>query len=582
MTAVPEGVRFPAPDHPSRPIDTHPVTRLATDALLEGYHDYAEAFRRLTGSAVERFEAAEWDGLGADAEARLLLYPKAVARLVVRLGQLSLWQAIPLPLVRRRFATAVASRPDADIALTFYNSAVRRLQGTVGVDQAIEFLDLEPAPWPGEPELRHRPIEHQGELAPAIGEALDSLGFFRFSDRKREAAKIAARLRRDRPDVEHGGDLAWIPAPFVRNRRAFLIGRLTTTHEAGPVVVALVHGADGLIAEAVVDTADDASIVFGFTRSYFQTEVRNPRATVGFLRSLLPTKRIDELYTVIGYHRHGKREFYQELHRTLADPDIRFEPIEGTPGMVMIAFVLRPMNAVFKVIRDRALPPKLVTRREVMAKYRFVFLKEHGGRLADTQEFEGLALPKRAFSPSVEAELVEQAKETLRDGGDQWILRHLYTERRMTPLDVFLRSAPANLAEAAVVDFGRAIKELAGINVFPGDLLAKNFGVTRHGRVVFYDYDEICSIADCRFRTMPAPRSFDDEIAAEPWFSVRDNDVFPEEFERFIRFPEPLHQRFRSHHRDLFSADFWNGIRHRVLSGETTEPPPYGPEHLLR
>jgi isocitrate dehydrogenase kinase/phosphatase len=356
---------------------------------------------------------------------------------------------------------------------------------------------------------------------------------------------------------------------------------LDTALTSGPVVLSLAHGPAGLQPEALVTTVDDASIVFGFTRSYFQVDVERPSAAVSFLHSLLPTKRIDELYTVIGHHRHGKREFYQTLHRALADPDATFEPVEGVRGLVMICFALRPMNAVFKVIRDRAVPPKQTTPKEVKAKYQFVFLTEHGGRLADTQEFAGLSLPKRAFAGPVEEELRREARDTVRDEGDHLAFAHLYTERRMTPLDVYLRTASRDAARAAVVDFGQAIKDLAGLNIFPGDMLAKNFGVTRHGRVIFYDYDEICRLTDCTFRSLPTARSYEDEVAGEPWFSVRDSDVFPEELEPFVRFPDPLHEAFLERHADLFLPAYWNDARGRVEAGVITEPPPYRPEHLL-
>jgi isocitrate dehydrogenase kinase/phosphatase len=323
-------------------------------------------------------------------------------------------------------------------------------------------------------------------------------------------------------------------------------------------------------------------MVFGFTRTYFQVDLDAPRRVVAFLRSLLPGKRIDELYTVLGYHKHGKREFYQALVRTLRQPGARFERAEGVRGMVMVVFALPPMNVVFKVIKDRADPPKTVTRREVIEKYRFVFGQEYGGRLADTQEFEDLSLPREAFPAEVREELLTQAAESVRESGDWLVFDHLYTERRMTPLDLYLRQAPPDHAERAVIDFGRAIKELAGINVFPGDMLAKNFGVTRHGRVVFYDYDEIGALDACTFRQIPTSTTVEEEMAAEPWFSVREGDVFPEEFERFVRLPGRLHEVFLAHHGDLFTPEYWNAARRRVVTEGISEPAPYPRERRLR
>ncbi|MEO8448627.1 MAG: bifunctional isocitrate dehydrogenase kinase/phosphatase [Gemmatimonadota bacterium] len=556
------------------------VTRLAIDGILESYRSYAGEFQRLTRRCLGHFASQNWPGMQADVEARLLVYPKWVAQAVVKLGQLSQWQPIPPDALRRRFAAAVELFPDAEIALTFYNSVIRRLLGTSGVDDTSEFLDLRPPEWIEGPGLLDQPFDGIGGFRAALGRTLDALGLT-LADRERDFARVTKHVVERVPAVAGGGQLAAVASPFVRNRRAFLVARLRTGAGDTPFLLALSHGANGLEAEAVVLTADQASIVFSFARSYFQVDLDAPRPTVSFLHSLLPSKRIDELYTVLGYHRHGKREFYQALHRLLRDPDVRFEPIDGVPGLVMIVFLLKPMGAVFKVIRDRSAPPKQVTRKSVMARYQFVFLQDHGGRLADTQEFEGLALPKQAFEPSVQAELTAHARDTIRDQGDLWVFSHLYTERRMTPLDVYLRQAPPEAGRAAVLDFGQSIKDLAGMNVFPGDMLTKNFGVTRHGRVVFYDYDEISRLTDCNFRTIPAARSYEDEIAAEPWFLVREGDVFPEEFERFIGFPNPLHQPFRQAHGDLFTAEYWARIRAEVAGGAISEPAPFGPDCLL-
>lgn len=557
------------------------ISRLATEAILESYHGYADGFRDLTRRCIAHFASRDWLAMRADVQGRLLLYSASVSQAVVRLGQLSLWQPIQPEAVRRRIAGFVESRPDPELVLTFYNSVIRRLLGTVGVDSSTEFLDTRAPELPEGRGLEQFPFTSAADLQSVIGRAIAGLGLGSWADLDRDVARITKRVAARVPEVDTGGQLDAMAVPFIRNRRAFLVARLRTQRRELPLLVALVHGDRGLEADAVVLTEDEASVVFGFTRSYFQVELDVPRAAVGFLHSLLPHKRIDELYTVLGYHHHGKREFYQELHRHLSEPDVRFEPIDGVRGLVMIVFVLKPMGAVFKVIRDRPEPPKQVTRRDVQAKYRFVFLKEHGGRLADSQEFEGLALPRRAFAREVEAELASFARETVRSRDDQWIFSHLYTERRMTPLDVLLRQAPADQGRAAVLDFGQAIKDLAGLDVFPGDMLTKNFGVTRHGRVVFYDYDEITPLTDCNFRRIPESQSYEDELAAEPWFLVREGDIFPEEFERFIGFPADLDSTFREHHGELFTAEYWSQIRARVAGGNTFEPAPYGPACLL-
>ena len=513
--------------------------------------------------------------------ARLLLYPKSIGELVVGLGRLSHFHTLPWPVIRRRYASATNGIPDHEIAATFYNSTIRRLHGTVGVDEDQEFLDLSQPELPARLGVETASFASTTELISVVHAGLSSLGWQRWRDRDDDADRIARRLEAVVPSVRRGGRFEWLPTAFVRRQRAFLVGHLVTDEGITPVVLGMVREPAGIAVNAVITGADDASVVFGFTRSYFHVDLDAPRPTVGYLASLLPTKRLDELYTVIGYHRHGKREFYQALHQALADPTIRFEPIEGVPGLVMLAFVLRPLNAVFKVIRDRSAPPKQISRKEVMAKYEFVFRHEHGGRLADTQEYTGLSVPRAAFLPEVIEEIEREAREATRTVGDRVVFKHVYTERRMTPLDVYLRKSPPEAARIAVLDFGRAIKDLAGLNLFPGDLLPKNFGVTRHGRIVFYDYDEISTLTDCRFRAIPTASRYEDEVAAEPWYSVGSADMFPEEWERFIRFPDSLHAEFLRHHADLFTAEYWDRMRQRMAAGAVIDPPPFRPEHLL-
>lgn len=562
-------------------MQNHPVVRLATDAMVAAFARYTEEFRRLTRQVRLDFERRDWRAMEGRAEARLLLYGRTIQQVVVEVGRLSLWHAIPPDTLLRRYANLVDERPDADIGRTFYNSAIRRLLGTVGVNPATEFLDLDPPRLDEGGIATALPIPAGTPLAAPIQAAFERLGFRTWADLAGDAARVGRRLARELPELERGARLDLLPEPLIRNRRAFLTGRLATERRQVPLIVPLVPETGGLRPDALLLTADDASIVFGFTRSQFHVDLAAPRQAVAFIRSLIPAKRVDELYTVLGYHKQGKREFFQALERLMTQPEARFEPAPGVPGMVMVVFALPPLNAVFKVIKDRPDPPKSVTRRQVRERYHYVFVTEHGGRLADSQEFEGLSLPAGAFAPEVRDQLVREAARSVTARGDRLLISHLYTERRMTPLDVYLRTADPARARAVVVDFGRAIRDLAGINVFPGDMLAKNFGVTRHGRVVFYDYDEISALTECRFRELPAPRTEEDELAAEPWYPVRDGDVFPEEFERFLRFPEPLHAAFRAEHAELFAPAFWRAVQDRVSRGDLTEPPPYSADRRL-
>jgi isocitrate dehydrogenase kinase/phosphatase len=289
----------------------------------------------------------------------------------------------------------------------------------------------------------------------------------------------------------------------------------------------------------------------------------------------MPLKRVDELYTAIGYNKHGKTELYRALMHELSQSNAHFEEAEGTKGLVMAVFTLPALNVVLKVIKDRIAFPKNTTRLEVERQYRRVFLNDRVGRLADAQLFKGLAFPIDCFPDDLLAELAFVAPSVVRIEDGTVVLNHLYTERRVRPLNLYLREASEADAVAAILDYGEAIRDLAESNIFPGDLLLKNFGVSRHGRVIFYDYDELATLAECHFRRLPAPRSFEDEMAAEPWFSVAENDVFPEEFIHFMVPAGPLRDAFLAAHRDLLDPDWWTATQERARNGEVPDTFPY-------
>jgi isocitrate dehydrogenase kinase/phosphatase len=297
----------------------------------------------------------------------------------------------------------------------------------------------------------------------------------------------------------------------------------------------------------------------------------------------MPRKRVAELYISLGYHKHGKTELYRDLRQRLATSHEQFTFAPGQRGMVMHVLTLPSYDLVLKVIRDRFVQPKSTTRKAVMQKYQLVFRHDRAGRLVDAQEFEHLEFDRDRFSDELLDELLGSASATVSVASDRVIIEHAYIERRVTPLDVYLREAPAAAARAAAIDLGNAIKDLAASNIFPGDFLLKNFGVTRHGRVVSYDYDELCLITDCGFLEMPRPRD-DVEfevLADEPWFVVRHNDVFPEEFRAFLRLPGDADRVFVEHHADLFEVRFWQTMQQQLHAGEMIDVFPYAQSRRL-
>ena len=552
------------------------------------YEAYLREFREITRRAAGRHERREWQSIQQDARHRLDLHERFVTSAIVELRDELGMRVETRPVwteAKRAYGEAVAARADYELAQTFFNSVTRRLFSTVGVDPAVEFVDTEydrPRAPATKPAFTSYP---PGESTVALVVSL--LGNLRVANQpiSFDATVIANAIDRHctdawgAPPIE-GVDL--LGPVFYRNKGAYVIGRIRGGGRLLPLVIALVSEGDRVVVDAVLLSEDDASIVFSFTRSYFHVDVDAPHDAIAFLKSIMPAKRVAELYIALGYDRHGKAELFRDLSRHLAASTDRFEFAEGDRGMVMVVFTLPSYDVVFKVIRDRFAHPKQTTRRQVLERYELVFRHDRAGRLVDAQEFEHLAFPRDRFGDELLAELREETADTVTIDGDRVVIRHLYIERRVRPLNLYLREAEPAAGRAATLDFGQTIKDLAATNIFPGDVLLKNFGVTRHGRVIFYDYDELAPLTDCNFRRLPEPRSLEEEMAAEPWFYVGPHDMFPEEFLPFIGLHGELRETFLSAHRELFDADFWNRMQALHRAGEIVDIFPYRETHRLR
>jgi isocitrate dehydrogenase kinase/phosphatase len=350
---------------------------------------------------------------------------------------------------------------------------------------------------------------------------------------------------------------------FYRGHTASIVARLVGDGALTPLVIILDHGENGVAVTSVMLARNEISSLFGFSRSYFHVDLPVVSAAVTLLRSFMPHKPVDELYTVLGRAKQGKTERYFTLQRHLNASFDTFVHAPGQPGLVMVVFTLPSHDLVFKVIRDRFGAPKNSSRAEVMERYQMVFRHDRAGRLVDAQEFKRLRLPRARFMPQLADELLNHASQSCRVEGDDLIIEHCYIERRLRPLDLFLREADPAAAEAALIDYGQALRDLAATDVFPGDLLMKNFGVTRHGRVIFYDYDELCSLGDCVFRELPSASSDDEETSGEPWFYVGPKDVFPEQWLPFLSIPPELHEVFMQAHGELLTAGWWRAMAQR-------------------
>ena len=488
-------------------------------------------------------------------------------------------------VVKARHAEGLAGHPEREVAQTFFNSVTRRIFSTVGADPAIEYLDPSPS---GDSAFDPHLIERHVAPRPEAGLIRRVLEAYRWSvpyaQLDRDAEQVAAILRERLAERSEAGPVTieMLRPVFYRNKGAYLVGRILQGDLMLPVVLPLIHAERGIVVDAVLMSEDEASVVFGFSWSYFRVDAPRPRAMVEFLRSIMPLKRTDELYTAIGFNKHGKTELYRSLMQDLEHPEARFALAEGEEGMVMAVFMLPSFNTVFKIIKDSFGAPKNTTRQAVIDKYHFVFVRDRVGRLADAQEFEHLEFPRRCFPEELLQYLLTVAAATVRVEDDRVIIRQLYTERRVIPLNLFLRDADEAAACEAVLDYGNAIKDLAAADIFTGDMLLKNFGVTRHGRVICYDYDELCLLSECHFRRLPQPSSIEEEFAAEPWFHVGENDVFPEEFRAFLVPPGRVRDAFLAAHGDLLDVELWRGVQRRLENGEVFDVFPYRRSVRLR
>lgn len=574
------------------PLTDSRLASLCAQTAHGAFLDYQKRFDAITGRARERFLARDWTGAFTDAAERLHLYGTVMDDLRHEIGSLmgerlserSVWRAI-----KAVYSSLIAQSPAWEIAESFFNSLTRRVFATEGVDQTIEFVDTDFDAPPNQ-SLGEVSRTHSGAALPDLLFAaltdLEAGGFAEECWTVRKAVALAAeRIEAALPGTDGAVSLEMIATVFHRSRGAYLVGRAIREGDqvaSLPLALSLRHDdARGIALDAVLLGEVDLAILFSYTRAYFRAKVTCPYELVGRLQQLMPRKRLIDLYNAIGFHRHGKTEFYRDFVAHLRTSRDRFVAAEGTRGMVMLVFTLPSYDVVFKLIKDHFDFPKDTTRREVMACYRFVFEHDRAGRLVEAHEFEHLRIARDRFDPALIEDLRRDAAGTVRIEGDDVVIDHAYVERRIRPLNLFLAEANTEAVKAAARDYGQALKDLAASNIFPGDIFTKNFGVTRHGRVVFYDYDELSFVADCNFRKLPEATTHEEEMAAEPWYSVGENDIFPEEFSSFLRLPEPAQSEFLEHHGDLFRPEFWRAVQEKLRAGELPEIFPYRPERRL-
>lgn len=568
-------------------LHSNQLARGIATTILQGFNRHFEIFQRITVDAIKRFEAADWQAVQLASRERIVLYDRRIAETVAMVRDLyevktldvKLWQE-----VKHCYIRMLLDHQQPELAETFYNSVFCRqfprqyytnhfifLRSSI----STEYIDSEEASYiayyPGVIGLRE-----------SITQILENAGFaLPFEDLGRDLRNIyktIVRHYRNKANrkAQLNFQLAVIRSPFFRNKAAYIVGRMINGREEIPFCLPILNNENGgLYIDTLLLGEKALSVVFSYSQAYFMMPHQVPSAVVSFLQNLLPRRNTSELYSALGLHKQGKSTFYRDFLHHLKHSTDQFVVAPGIRGMVMMVFTLPSYPYVFKIIKDKFAPQKEFTRKVVEEKYQLVKRHDRVGRMADMLEYSMVALPTARFSPELLQELQDTCASSMSYEDGNVVFRHIYLERRMIPLNMFIETANDEQLEKVIEDYGMAIKQLAGANIFPGDFLYKNFGVTQLGRVVFYDYDEISYMTECNFRKIPPPRFPEDEFRSEPWYSIEPNDVFPEEFGTFLLANPRIRKTFLKHHKDLLSAKYWQDKQTRIRAGQYEDVFPY-------
>jgi isocitrate dehydrogenase kinase/phosphatase len=577
-------------------------------AMMDGVHRHYQLFRAATQSAQQRFELADWASQQRAQRERIAFYDQRVQECVERLTQefsagsqpMAVWQQVKL-----HYIGLMVGHLQPELAETFFNSVTTKIlhrthfhNDFIFVRPAVSTEFLDSAQEPVYRAYYPATLDALPQTLQCIVQQLQLK--CAFENLERDVQALAQRIgqRLGGLTLRANFQIQVLCSLFYRNKAAYLVGKIITGYTELPLAVPILHSeSGGLVLHAALLDEDDVHGLFSFARAYFMVDMAVPSAYVQFLHALMPRKPRGEIYSALGLAKQGKTLFYREFLHHLRHSSDAFRIAPGIKGLVMLVFDLPSFPYVFKLIKDKFPAPKETTRADVQAKYQLVKQHDRVGRMADTMEYSLVAFPRERFSDALIAEIQNHAPSQIEisdrdgDGQQEVIISHLYIERRLLPLNMFLQecldaglehAAPRQALERAVIEYGNAIKELVAVNIFPGDMLWKNFGVTRGGKVVFYDYDEIEYLTDCHFRKVPEPRTEEEAMSGEIWWRVGPKDVFPETFEAFLLGHPAVREVFMQHHADLLEPAFWQAHQTRIAQGHMHDIFPYDRSRLLQ
>jgi len=560
--------------------------------MLDGFNRHYRLFRETSADAKRRFEAGDWHGQQRAQRDRIEFYDLRVNETAEHLqtefqaAELSnnVWQQVKL-----HYIGLLTNHHQPELAETFFNSVTTKIlhrsyfhNDFIFVRPAVstEYIENdEPgakptfrAYYPTNDPTRETMRDTWLKLVQDFGLTCE------FEDLDRDIDDVHAAVSAELGSFRMRANFQFqvLSSLFFRNKGAYIVGKVINGFKETPFALPVLHTpGQQLSIDTVLFGEDELLILFSFARAYFMVDMEIPSAYVQFLRSMMPRKPRTEIYNTLGLQKHGKNLFYRDFLAHLRHSSDQFRIAPGIKGMVMLVFDLPSFPYVFKVIKDFYPSQKDTTRELIKSKYLLVKQHDRVGRMADTLEYSNVAFPRARFNEELVAELKHFCPSLIEEEGDGLVIRHVYIERRMIPLNIYLQEATPDQLDHAVVEYGNAIKDLLRANIFPGDMLWKNFGVTRHGKVVFYDYDEIEYLTDCSFRKVPEPRNEEEEMSGEIWYRVGPKDVFPETFAPFLLGNPSVRSVFMKHHADLLEASFWQGHKERIQAGYVHDVFPY-------
>ena len=561
-------------------------------SVFAGFEAMFSQFLNITLGAQSRFEQRQYHSVQSAMRERLQVYEREVKNVseavrVIAYAELTCpqtWQ-----LAKNIYGDMVQNHENKPIAHTFFNSTF----GAIWDDKKIRTVHLFvlKAKYRSEPRS-YESLVSRVSLHNGFNNAVKTLitnQVFRvpFSHLERDVATLQSTLMQGAKQQckqvyelinLNDGYIEYANSLFFRNKACYLIGRcIAKNGDNMPFAIAILNTDEGLKLDAVMMGADQLSLLFGFARTYFMVDTDKPARYVDYLSVLMPHKQRFELFNAIGFIKHAKTEFYRYKVDTTKNSPANFKYVKapGTPGMVMLVFTIEGLDYVYKVIKDKFSAPKTATQAQVIDKYNFVKQADRVGRLVDTHEFRYLAFDLSRFSDELLEQMKNQIGSSMVISGKALILKHVYVERKMTPLNLYINRCDNKTLESVMHDYGKAIKELASANIFPGDMLMKNFGVTRWGRVVFYDFDEICPLTDCNFRDVPQTQNALEELSSNSYFDIAENDIFPSQFKVFFSANDIAFNYFNNEHSNLFLATFWQSCQQQVHNGYLPDVYPY-------